>query len=87
MEVTAWPPEYEEVLRQHLPLLGDEPLYPTTQLADAGLDSLGSVALLLELEETLMTVVPDDRLGPDTFSTAGGLWEMIAALPRDDRDD
>jgi acyl carrier protein len=83
MEQPTWSDRYDEVLRQHLPLLGDTPLEPGTKLADAGLDSLGTVALLVELEEALAVVVPDDRLGAGTFETAGSLWDVLADLGGD----
>ncbi|MGW1163799.1 acyl carrier protein, partial [Streptomyces sp. NPDC002519] len=42
---------YEEVLRRNLPYIEDRPLTGDSVLADLGLDSLGTVRLLAELEE------------------------------------
>jgi acyl carrier protein len=85
MTNAIWSKEYEQVLREHLPLLGDQPLEPATNLVDAGLDSLGTVSLLVELEEVMAVAVPDDRLGPDMFATAGGLWDALVRLGSDDQ--
>ncbi|MEM5662573.1 phosphopantetheine-binding protein [Bacillus cereus] len=42
-----------------------------------GLDSLGSINLLLDIEEAYDIVIPDEYLTDETFSTANTLWELI----------
>jgi acyl carrier protein len=77
----AWPAKYEDVLRQHLPLLdAGQQLHSGAVLVDLGLDSLGVIALLVDLEETFSVVIPDERLGQETFATAGSLWGVLAEL-------
>ncbi|MFI6326553.1 phosphopantetheine-binding protein [Nonomuraea sp. NPDC050556] len=53
---------------------------PSTSLPELGLDSLATVALLIALEQELDIMIPDERLGTDSFSTAGSLWAMISDL-------
>jgi acyl carrier protein len=49
-------------------------------LTDLGLDSLGSISLLLEIEDEFAIMFPDDMLGPDTFATAGSMEAAVAKL-------
>ncbi|MFF5980676.1 phosphopantetheine-binding protein [Streptomyces olindensis] len=76
-----WDKRFEDVLRANLPLL--EPgtgLAPDASLAALGLDSLQTVSLLVELEETYEVVVPDDALNAETFASPNSLWAQISAL-------
>ena len=54
-------------------------------LAELGLDSIGSVALLLDLESELGIVFPDDSLVPETFRTIASLVREITRLTAGDR--
>jgi acyl carrier protein len=76
----AWPAEYEDVLRQHLPLAGDGRLRPDAELVDLGLDSLGLVALLVDIEETFRVEIPDELLNGETFASVGALWTVLAEV-------
>ena len=49
-------------------------------LASAGLDSMGAIDLLIEIEEHFGIVIPDDRLVPETFATPRALWGVIREL-------
>ncbi|KJK51607.1 hypothetical protein UK23_06290 [Lentzea aerocolonigenes] len=82
MPVAAeWPPEFEKVLREHLPLLpAGEQLAPDAQLSAIGLDSLSIVQLLITLEDTFAVEIPDELLSVRTFATAGALWTAISGL-------
>lgn len=52
-------------------------------LADLGLDSLGTVRLLTELEEVFAVELPDAALHDSTFSTVQTLWQAFrdSAVP------
>ncbi|MFF9118767.1 phosphopantetheine-binding protein [Streptomyces massasporeus] len=81
MSETAWPEQFEEVLRRCLPLLGpDTELTPDAELSHLGLDSLGTVALLVDLEETFDVSFPDQALKAETFGQAGALWSVLEGL-------
>lgn len=81
MASREWPTSYEDVLRPHLPLLtGESELETNVSLADLGLDSLGTVSLLVQLEETFDVMIPDELLIAESFSTPGTLWSVIDDL-------
>lgn len=80
MQNTLWPPVFETSVRRHLPMLGDGALEHSTVLSDAGLDSLRTISLLVDIEDALDVSVPDEILLPDTFRTAGSLWTAIEPL-------
>jgi acyl carrier protein len=76
-----WDQQFEEVLRRHLPFLpADEALTGDARLRDLGLDSLGTVELLAELEAAYDLRFTDDALSLETFETAGVLWETLCML-------
>lgn len=77
MYLANWPAEFEEILRRYLPFAGPEPIRPEHRLAELGLDSLGTVSMLLDVEEGFDISVPDELLIAETFATAGGLWATI----------
>jgi acyl carrier protein len=76
-----WPGEFEKLLRSYLPLLRDEePLTDAVALADLGLDSMSTVGLLVDLEESFDVQFPDEALVPETFSTTAELWSVLSRL-------
>jgi acyl carrier protein len=81
MSTITWPAGFEASLRAHLPLLApDRPIVADLDLADSGLDSLATVSLLLELEDSFGVTFPDDQLVGATFETAGSLWLVVSRL-------
>jgi acyl carrier protein len=79
--VAPWPAVFEETLRAHLPELApDVALRPDDQLRDLGLDSFGTVELLVSLENAFEVMLPDDALTEETFFTAGTLWTVLSGL-------
>ncbi|MFE9040570.1 phosphopantetheine-binding protein [Streptomyces sp. NPDC007818] len=81
---TTWTPRFEEVLREHLPLLEDgRDLPPDASLTTLGLDSLSTVHLLIGLEDALGVTIPDALLTPENFATAGTLRTALATLMDD----
>lgn len=69
--------QYEDVLRKHLPYAGDAPLAGSNVLADLGLNSLGVVRLLADIESTFDIELPDEALTPATFETVDSLWQAV----------
>lgn len=81
MRTVTWPAGFEESLRAHLPLLPeDSPVTADLSMAAHGLDSLGTVSLLLALEERYSVSVPDELLNAALFATPGRLWAVFAQL-------
>ncbi len=76
-----WSQEFESTLRAHLPgLEPSESLNGEVQLVQYGLDSMGTVSLLVDLESALDVQFPDETLVPETFETAALLWEQARRL-------
>jgi len=76
-----WDTQFEHILRRYLPFLpADETLDAGGALRDLGLDSLGTVELLAELESGYGVRFVDDALSMDTFATPGVLWATLAAM-------
>lgn len=77
----------QNVLRMHLPAAEpDLPLPMHTNLVDLGLDSLGAVNLVLDLEDTFGVELPDSVLTEATFATAESLRVAILGLMNADAD-
>ncbi|MEU5762574.1 phosphopantetheine-binding protein [Nocardia sp. NPDC047648] len=84
MSRQLWAEPFEKILRTYLPLLPvDTEVTPDMNLADHGLDSMATVRLLLDLEESFAVMIPDHLLSVSTFATPAGLWAAIDSL-RDD---
>jgi acyl carrier protein len=80
-EVTAWPDAFESVVRRYVPLLSvDAALTSDLRLADHGLDSLGTVDLLVAIEDEFDIVFPDDQLAATAFETPEALWTVLRRL-------
>ena len=77
-DAAVWDERFEVLLRARLTALGaDEPLTPTTDLRSAGLDSLGTMELVVGIEDEFGVVVPDEALTYETFATAGSVWAVV----------
>jgi acyl carrier protein len=81
LEQPSWPAQFETVIRSHLP---DPPplgkMSPDLDLPAAGIDSLKTIGLMVELEECFGFEFPDELLSTDTFSTPRILWTSISGL-------
>lgn len=69
-----------DVLRLYLKNAGDDPLPEEAKLVELGLDSLGSVNLVLELESVFDIEFPDRMLSETTFHTVGSLRAAVEQL-------
>jgi acyl carrier protein len=74
------PHSFRKALLSHLPYATGEDLVATDDLAALGLDSMGVVRLLTDLEETFSLELPDELITEDTFATVGSLWQTVAGL-------
>jgi acyl carrier protein len=78
-----WDDRFEQILRSNLNSLAAEtPLADDAPLADLGLDSMQTVALLVELEKVYEIAFPDEAMTAETFATAGNLWTQVEATVR-----
>ncbi|WP_433170047.1 phosphopantetheine-binding protein [Actinoallomurus sp. CA-150999] len=70
--------DFEQVLRDVLPASAAElSLDRDTDLRAAGLDSIGTIDLLMKLEARYDLVIPDTALNAATFATPGALWQVL----------
>jgi acyl carrier protein len=75
---------FEAVLRKRLKYLAPEAAIPDdAQLKDLGLDSMEAVELLLDLEDELGIVLPDEAMTAETFATASSLRAAVEAATAD----
>jgi acyl carrier protein len=76
-----WPAEFERIIRERLPAVPPDTRIPPDQpLFELGLDSVGAVALIAELEDGFDILVEDDLLEPDLFCGAEHLWNVVERL-------
>ncbi|MCP3760518.1 phosphopantetheine-binding protein [Streptomyces sp. TBY4] len=74
------PESFQDVLRPHLPYAESRALAAADELPALGLDSMGVVQLLADLEDTYGLELPDEFLTEQTFETVGSLWSTVAPL-------
>jgi acyl carrier protein len=72
---------FESILRRHLRLVAaDEPLPADANLVRTGLDSLGTINLLIELEDAFAVSLPAHSMTPATFETRASLEGAFRSL-------
>jgi acyl carrier protein len=74
------PYEFQDVLRPHLPYADSGDISASDELVNLGLDSMGVVRLLADIEDRYEVELPDDILDEETFATAGSLWWALSTL-------
>lgn len=74
------PRTFCKTLLAHLPYAASDELTATDDLAALGLDSMGVVQLLTDIEETYGLELPDELLSEETFMTVGSLWEAVSEV-------
>jgi acyl carrier protein len=74
----AWDGQFEAILRAHLPALSrTQPLHPDDSLRDLGLDSVGTMEILLALEDLYGLEIHEESISGDAFASAGRLWLAV----------
>lgn len=72
--------DVEELVRRHVRLAATADDLATARLADLGLDSMSAIELVLDIEDTLGVVFPDELLVIETFQTALTLQAVVTRL-------
>jgi acyl carrier protein len=73
--------KFEQILRRHLRLVAaGEPIAPDDSLVSLGLDSIGTISLLLDIEEEFGISLPTTLVTPEPFRTRAALERAVAAL-------
>lgn len=75
------PSDFQDILRRHLPFSGEGELGNDDDLSDLGLDSMGLVALMADIEDRYDVELPDEFVAETTFATVGSLWSAVLELP------
>lgn len=79
--MSDWDDRYPTLLRENLPEFPEEAtLAPDTDLADAGLDSVQLISLIMALEAEYGVTFSDEYFSSDTFATAGAVWRAVQEL-------
>lgn len=71
------PQDFSDVIRPHLPFADGGEFGDDDDLSDLGLDSMGLVALMADLEDRYDLVLPDEFVAEATFATVGSLWRAL----------
>lgn len=80
MQITESIAEIEAVVRPHLKFLDEaDALAPDQDLGEAGLDSMASIDLLLDIEDRFGIAIPDDLLTEDSFTSLAEIGKMLEA--------
>jgi acyl carrier protein len=80
MSRSSFSDRFEQVVRRHVSLATDVALPFEADLNAVGLDSLGAVKLLVDLEDTFGISFPGTLLTPETFRTAATLKRAVISL-------
>jgi acyl carrier protein len=75
---TEIPLAFLETLKVHLPYAERDELTASDDLAALGLDSMGVVQLLVDLEDRFNVELSDEVLDESTFTTVGSLWAAVS---------
>ena len=80
MQATESLTRIEAVVRPHLKFLEPEaPLGADDNLGEAGLDSMASIDLLLDLEDTFDLSIDDDLLTENSFASLAEIAKLVEA--------
>lgn len=75
---SPWSPAFADILERHLSRAGwDEPVTPDTDLEAAGIGSLETIALMVEIEDHFEIAFPESALTPEAFSSPARLWSAL----------
>ncbi|WP_226900124.1 phosphopantetheine-binding protein [Nonomuraea phyllanthi] len=74
------PDGFQGLLRAHLPYADAGRLTAHDELGALGLDSMGVVRLVVDVEQAYGVELPDELLNETTFATVGSLWQTLSGL-------
>lgn len=73
--------KFDEILRRQLPFATPaDSLTEDSRLRDFGLDSMGTVALIADLEAEYGIRFMDDLLSLEAFATPGMIWAGVTKM-------
>lgn len=76
---------FRAILVRYLAAVADPAdIPPDAALRALGLNSMRAVDLVIDLEDTLGIVFPDDAFTDEVFATASTIWAVVSACPAGD---
>ncbi|PJM98522.1 acyl carrier protein [Streptomyces sp. CB01201] len=73
--------ELQTVIRNQAPDLSEgRPLTADDKLLDLGIDSLGLVELIINIEESFSIVIPDEDMLADNFTSVGTVADLVERI-------
>ncbi|MEU0203823.1 MULTISPECIES: phosphopantetheine-binding protein [unclassified Streptomyces] len=76
---SAWDQKFKEILCRHVEKYEEDPERPI-KLVDLGLDSLKTLRLAFDIEETFGITFPDELMTTRTFETDSSLAKAVREL-------
>jgi acyl carrier protein len=71
----------EKILRAHARFTAaDSDIDPDMPLASLGIDSLGIIELVFEIENEFDLEMPPDQITPETFATPRSIWQLLCQI-------
>lgn len=71
----------EKILRAHARFTAaDSDINPDMSLASLGVDSLGIIELVVEIEDEFDLEIPPDQITPETFATPTSIWQLLCRI-------
>ena len=68
----------EKILRAQARFLAaDADITPDMSLASLGIDSLGLIELVFEIEGEFDLEIPPEQITPETFATPASIWRLL----------
>ena len=79
--MSDWDDRFPALLREQLPELPEGATVESdTDLAEAGLDSVQLISLVMALEAEYGVTFADEYFSSETFATAGTVWQAVQEL-------
>jgi acyl carrier protein len=76
-----WPADFEQIVRARCARMeASSPLPAEVPLTALGVDSLGMLTLIVQLEETFEVMFPDEALAGDALLTPQSAWATVHGL-------
>ncbi|MEV4211198.1 acyl carrier protein [Micromonospora sp. NPDC049662] len=75
-----WDDDFEAALHEVIPPEHHSSISPTTELLSIGLDSMGSMQLIILLEDAYEIEFPLDYLNPEVLATPSSLWAALSVV-------
>jgi acyl carrier protein len=74
-------PTLEKILRVHARFIpADSDINPEMSLESLGVDSIGMIELILQIETEFDLEIPAEQITPETFATPASIWRLLSEI-------